>query len=84
MKTQSLVLFFALCAIPSLLSCARVELNRAEKARAAYQDCLDEHPREPGRCDELRAAMNSEYDRYESVARERAREWRDDEVPPGR
>ena len=84
MKSLPSLLLAALCVLSISGGCARVELNRAEKARAAYQACLDEHPRETSRCDELRAAMNREYDRYESVARERSRVWRDDEVPPSR
>ena len=62
--------------------CARAELARARQARETYQACLAEHPREPERCEDLRTAMNREYDRYESVAGERARNWRDqDELP---
>ena len=74
-----LVLLIAVSAIPS---CVRAELARAKKARADYLECREEHPREPERCEELRAAMNREYDRYEAVAGERARNWRDEEEFP--
>ncbi len=82
MNKKACTLIVLLATAPQLTSCARAELARAQEARTAYLECLDEFPREPERCDDLRSAMNREYDRYDAVAEERARNWRDDEKLP--
>jgi hypothetical protein len=70
--------------VGSSTGCVSTELRDFERARQAYDECLDRFPSTPDRCKPLKAEADARYEEYEEAAREgwnRDDEWRERRDP---
>ncbi len=79
------LLSVALIAV-SQFGCVSAEHRAFNVAQEEYEECLANHPNEPGRCGVLKDAAKRKYEEYEEAGQSRwgDREWRDRETPWGK